>query len=249
MIACRNARDISAMRDLGRLTAEILELVVQSVRPGMSTKDIEDLAVSLMRERDVKPAFLGLYGFPGAMCISVNEELLHGIPSSDKIVREHDLVSIDFGLKRGGWYSDMTRSFSVGTPGELAARLLEVGLSALQEALRVVKPGATVGDLGHAVQSFVEGNGFCVVRKFVGHGVGREPHEEPEIPNFGKPGHGPVFKPGMTLAIEPMITVDDPDVEVLSDGWTVVSADRKLCVHFEDTIVVTEDGYEILTAK
>jgi len=249
MIACRNARDVTAMRELGRITAEIIEQVVQFVRPGMSTKDIENFAIELMRERDVKPAFLGLYGFPGAMCISVNEELLHGIPRSDKIIREQDLVSIDFGLKRGGWYSDMTRSFCVGTPGELADRLLDVGQAALQVALRVVKPGVTTGDIGHAVQSFVESNGFCVVRKFVGHGVGREPHEEPEIPNFGKSGHGPMLKPGMTLAIEPMITVDDPDVEVLSDGWTVVSADRKLCVHFEDTIVVTDDGYEILTAK
>jgi len=237
------------MRDLGRITAEILDLTVENVRPGMSTKDIEEYAVRLMRERSVDPAFLGLYGFPGAMCISINEELLHGIPRPDKIVNERDLVSIDFGLKRGGWYSDMTRTFCVGEPGELAARLLQVGSEALQVALSAVRPGATIGDVGYAVQSFVESNGYCVVRKFVGHGVGREPHEEPEVPNFGKPGHGPVLKKGMTLAIEPMITVDDPDVEVLSDGWTVVSVDKNICVHFEDTIAVTEDGYEILTKK
>lgn len=247
MITCKKPQDIAIMRELGSKTAAIVSALIDYTKAGHSTKDIENFVNELMRKMDVSPAFLGCYGFPGSLCISVNEELIHGIPNKDKILVSGDIVSIDFGLKGSGYFSDMAYTFPVGEVDSLKSELMKVGKEALDVAIKTVRPNATVGDIGFAVQSYVESKGYCVVKKFVGHGIGTDLHEEPEIPNFGNKNEGPVLKEGMTLAIEPMITVDSDDVEIAADGWTVVAVDNKPCVHFEHTVVVTSDGVEILT--
>jgi len=248
MIIIKTDKDLSVMRDLGKKTAVVLDALVSFAKAGHSTKDIEDKATAVMAELGVKPAFLGCYGFPGSLCISVNEELIHGIPRTSKIIADGDIVSIDLGLKSRGWFSDMATTFPVGNVDALKTDLLKVGEQALAEAIAAVRPGATIGDISWAIQSYVEQKGYKVVKKFVGHGIGRKLHEDPEIPNFGSPRKGPVLKQGMTLAIEPMITASHEDVYVAKDDWTVIAKDGKPCVHFEHTVAVTASGAEILTA-
>ncbi len=238
---------IKEMRKLGRLTASIMKSLIRFTRPGLSTRDIEDKAGTLIEKSGVKPAFLGYRGYPASICASVNEELIHGIPAEDKILQKADIVSIDFGLYNGRFYSDMTKSFSLGNPSELARRLLKVGRSALRNAIKAVRPDGYLGDIGWTIQNIVESAGFAVVKKFVGHGIGEFLHEEPEIPNFGERSEGVRLKEGMVLAIEPMVTVDSPAVDIRDDGWTVVSRDRKPCVHFEHTVAVAKKGAWVLT--
>lgn len=247
MISIKTPLELNAMKILGAKTDCIVSKLIEFTKAGVSTKQIEDLALSLFDTYGLSSAFYGYSGFPGQLCISVNEELIHGIPSASKIICDGDIVSIDCGLFDNGLYSDMARSFAVGSIDELKTDLLHVGYEALLRGMNAVRPGAAVGDIGYAVQSYVEECGFCVVKKFVGHGVGRDLHEEPEIPNFGVKGQGPRLRAGMTLAIEPMITVDSDDVYVDRDDWTVIAKDKKPCVHFENTIAVTVNGYEILT--
>ncbi|HEC69074.1 MAG TPA: type I methionyl aminopeptidase [Candidatus Omnitrophica bacterium] len=248
MVRIKTLQEIKLMRKLGKINSLIIKKLVRYARPGISAKDLEVQANILMEKFNVKPAFLGYKGFPSSLCISLNEELIHGVPSSRKIFKKGDLVSIDLGLYDGSFYSDCAYSFSIGRPLSLAKDLLRVGEAALKKAIAIIKPKIKIGDIGYTIQSFVERAGFCVVKKFVGHGVGKQLHEEPEVPNFGKPSEGLELKEGMTLAIEPMLTLESPDVEILEDGWTVVSKDRNLCVHFEHTIAVTKKGCWVLTA-
>ena len=235
------------MRKSGKILARILKKLVKFAKSGLSTKDIEQKAEALMAKEKVISAFKGYYGYPAALCISVNEELIHGIPRADKILKKGDMVSIDFGVKYEGYCSDMAYTFVIGRPTKDQRRLLLVGKEALRRALKSVREGAFLGDIGSSIQDFVEKEGYFVVRDFVGHGIGKDLHEEPEVPNFGRPGEGVRLKSGMTLAIEPMITQGSPQVKVMPDGWTVVAASGKACVHFEHTIAVTKNGCMVLT--
>lgn len=247
MVKIKTPEDIKEMRKLGKRSAKIMKGMMKTAKEGATTKEVEEKANYLMKELNVKPAFLGYRGFPASICISVNEELIHGIPSEEKLLSPGDLVSIDFGLTDGQFYSDMTRSFCIGKPSKLTSSLLKTGREALSRAIKTVKPSACIGDIGWAIQKFVEAEGFFTVKKFVGHGIGSELHEEPEVPNFGKPGEGMELKEGMVIAIEPMVTVDSPEVKVLDDGWTVVSKDKRPCVHFEHTVAITRRGAVVLT--
>jgi methionyl aminopeptidase len=234
------------MRVAGRVTARALAELVPCVRPGVSTKEIDALAERLIRQQGGEPAFLGYQGFGGSICTSINEEVVHGLPSPRRL-KDGDLLKIDIGARVDGWHGDMACTLAVGRVSRQAQRLLEVTQQALQTGLHAVRPGAYVSDIGHAVQSFVERRGFSVVRALVGHGVGALLHEEPAVPNFGKPGRGALLKPGMVLALEPMVNAGTWEVRTKADGWTVVTADGKLSAHFEHTVAVTAGGHEVLT--
>lgn len=235
------------MRASGRVTAAALNDLIEAVKPGMTTKDIDQLAEASIRSRGGEPAFLGYHGFTGSVCSSVNDEVVHGIPGSRKL-RDGDLLKIDIGALVDGWYSDMACTVGVGEISMEARRLVEVTEESLHVGIREVRPGAHISDIGHAIQTFVEARGYSVVRALVGHGVGEHLHEEPAVPNFGRKGTGVVLKPGMVLAIEPMVNAGTFDVRTKSDGWTVVTADGRLSAHFEHTVAVLPDGFEVLTA-
>jgi methionyl aminopeptidase len=246
MITCKSARELEKMRQSGRVTARVLERLKDAVKPGVTTQDINAYAEELIRADGGTPAFLGYHGFAGSICTSVNEQIVHGIPSS-RPLRDGDIFKIDIGSCVDGWFSDMAASVPVGQVSAQAERLLEVTKSALAIAIEVVRPGIHVSDIGHAVQSYVEAQGYAVVRALVGHGIGQALHEEPPVPNYGRKGAGVVLKPGMVLAIEPMVNVGTFRVKTLPDKWTVVTDDGSLSAHFEHTVAVTPDGFEILT--
>jgi methionyl aminopeptidase len=246
MITCKTPEEIVKMRASGRVTARALAEIVKAVQPEMSTKELDAIAERSIRRQGGEPAFLGYQGFTGSVCLSVNEEVVHGIPGKRKL-REGDLVKIDIGSLVDGWYSDMACTVGVGTPSEEAKRLMDVTEASLHAGIAQVRPGAHISDIGSAVQSFVERRGYSVVRALVGHGIGNRLHEEPPVPNFGRAGTGIVLKPGMTLAIEPMVNAGGWDVRTKPDGWTVVTADGCLSAHFEHTVAVLPDGYEVLT--
>lgn len=237
------------MRESGRVTARILNRLIAAVRPGLKTWDIEELATDLIEEEGVVAAFKNYNGYPAAVCISLNDEVVHGIPGGT-VIREGDIVSLDFGIIKNGYYGDMARSVIAGKPrGREDERLLDVTRSALMKGIEKAVAGNRLYDISSAVQRYVEDNGFSVVRQFVGHGIGTRMHEEPQVPNFGEPGKGPVLKPGMVIAIEPMVNAGVYDVRVLDDGWTVVTADGRRSAHFEHTVAVTQNGPYILTAE
>jgi methionyl aminopeptidase len=246
MITCKSSREIEKMRRSGRVTARALERLVEVVRPQVTTGEVNAYADELIRKDGGIPAFLGYHGFAGSICTSVNDEIVHGIPSG-RALREGDLFKIDIGALVDGWFSDMAATVCVGEPSPEALRLVEVTKRALGIAIQNVRPGAHVSDIGHAVQSYVEEIGYSVVRALVGHGIGTALHEEPPVPNYGRPSMGPVLKPGMVLAVEPMVNAGTYRVKTLEDHWTVVTADGKLSAHFEHTVAVTADGFEILT--
>ncbi len=234
------------MRRSCRLVAWILQKLAERVEPGLSTREIDRYAAELIRRVGAQSAFLGYRGFPGHICISVNEEVVHGI-GGDRRIQYGDLVKLDVGIVKEGWVGDTATTVVVGVTDPESARLVEVTREALAAGIEQAWPGKQVGDISSAIEKVVTQHGFSVVREFVGHGVGRHLHEEPQIPNFGKPGTGPRLRPGMTLAIEPMVNAGLPGVEVLRDGWTVVTLDRRRSAHFEHTVLVTEEGPEILT--
>lgn len=236
------------MRRASRVVAEVLLQLKPLVKPGVTTAELNDFAERRVRELGATPAFLGYRGYPATLCVSINEEIVHGIPSPRRVVREGDIVSLDMGAVADGFYGDAAVTVAAGKISADAKRLMEITSRSLDEALAAVKPGARLGDVSHAVQAFAEKNGMAVVKEFTGHGIGRRLHEEPSIPNFGRAGTGPVLKPGMTLAIEPMLCLGRADVVVKNDGWTAVSADGSLAAHFEHTVAVTEDGCDILSA-
>ena len=246
MITCRSQAEIEKLRRVNQLVARILAELRAMAKPGVSTQDIDALAEQRVREAGAEPAFKGYHGYPATVCASVNEQVVHGIPSKRALV-EGDILSIDMGAKLDGFYGDCAVTVPVGKISDRAAELLRVTEESLFHGIDAVKPGARVSDIGAAVQRHVEAHGYSVVREFVGHGIGTSLHEEPQIANYGPAGHGPRLSEGMVFAIEPMVNAGKADVKVLSDGWTAVTRDGKLSAHFEHTVVVTPDGCEILT--
>ena len=235
------------MRRAGQVVREVLELVREKVKPGATTFDLEKAAEARLKELGVKAAFKGYHGYPCVLCTSVNSEVVHGIPSPKRVLAEGDIVSVDFGVVVDGYFGDAAITVPVGTIDANSARLLKVTEASLQAGIAAVKPGATLGDVGAAVQGVVEGEGFSVVRDFVGHGIGVQMHEDPQVPNYGQPGKGMKLRSGMVIAIEPMVNVGRPDVMVLDDGWTAVAKDGSMSAHFEHTVAVTDTGARILT--
>lgn len=247
MISIKSDREIELMRHSGRIVGQILDEVSRKVEPGVSTWDLDRFAESRCKELSVIPAFKGYQGFPATLCVSINEEVVHGIPSKKRILKSGDIIGIDFGVHCEGWFGDSARTVAVGKISQEAQKLLDVTQKSLFLGIQECHVGKRVFDIGHAVQNYVEANGFSVVREFVGHGIGKALHEDPQVPNFGPKGKGLQLKPGMVLAIEPMVNMGKHQVKVLSDGWTAVTADRSLSAHFEHTVVITKNGPEILT--
>jgi methionyl aminopeptidase len=243
-IELRSASELARIRDACLVVHDVLDELARAAQPGVSTAELDVLARARTRERGAVPAFLGYHGFPAAVCVSVNDEVVHGIPSPKCLLAEGDVVGLDFGVVLRGFYGDSARTVAAAE-----ARLLEVTRDALAAAIAAAIPGNRVGDIGAAVQALVEARGYSVVREFVGHGIGRRLHEPPQIPNFGRTGTGAVLRPGMVLALEPMVNAGVPEVEILDDGWTAVTADGELSAHFEHTVAVTENGPEILTLR
>ena len=250
MIIYKSHDEIDRMRVAGRITAGTIERVLAAVRPGVSTAELDAVAESYIREQSATPAFKGYRGFPASICASINNEIVHGIPSRARVVRERDLVSLDFGSVWDGFVGDSAVTVVVGeAPSAEAEKLVRVTEEALEAGIAQIRPGGRLSDISHAVQQVAEGAGFSVVREYVGHGIGRAMHEDPQIPNYGPPGRGPELRPGLVLAVEPMVNLGGWETIALDDGWTVVTADGSLSAHFEHTIAVTDDGHEVLTAR
>lgn len=247
MIPVKNAHELEQMRKACRISALALKAAGEAIEAGITTADLDKIIYDTIVRHGARPNFKGLYGFPGSACISVNDQVIHGIPSKKVVIRPGDIVSIDTGAAIDGFNGDNAYTFGCGKIDSEAARLLEVTKESLYRGIAAAVSGNRIGDISAAVQTFVEDNGFSVVRSYVGHGVGRELHEDPEVPNFGKAGRGPRLVCGMTLAIEPMVNQNSHVVKTLSDGWTVVTADGGLSAHFEHTVAVTTKGPEILT--
>ncbi|MDR2909686.1 MAG: type I methionyl aminopeptidase [Oscillospiraceae bacterium] len=246
MIVLKTRSELDLMRIAGRISAQALEVGGEMVRPGVTTAQINSAIHRFILSQDAIPSFLGYGGFPASACVSLNAEVIHGIPGS-RVVQEGDIVSIDVGAVYKGFHGDNAATFPAGKISDEARRLLDATRESLERAVAAAVPGGRIGDVSFAVQSFVEPLGFGVVRKFVGHGIGREMHEAPEVPNYGTPGKGPRLAAGMTIAIEPMINAAGGDVKILPDGWTVLTVDGSLSAHFEHTVAVTENGPVVLT--
>ena len=246
MITIKNERELESMRQACKITAAARALAGEMVRPGVSTKAIDHAVHDYIVGQGAKPSFLNYNGFPASACISVNETVIHGIPGG-YILKEGDIVSIDVGAYYQGFHGDCAATFACGAISTEAQKLIDVTKQSFFEGMRFAVKGKRVQDISHAIQTYVESNGFSIVRSFVGHGVGRQLHEEPEVPNFGNPGRGPRLLPGMTIAVEPMVNAGTHEVRILKDGWTVVTADRKLSAHYENTVLITDGEPEILT--
>jgi len=249
VIICRSAAEISRMRAASQLVAAVLSELETAVAPGVTTADLDRLAERLVREGGAVPAFKGYRGFPATLCASVNDEVIHGIPSPSRKLVEGDVVSLDVGVQLNGYFGDSALTVPVGRVPETSMRLLRVTQESLERAIAKVKVGGRLSDIGHAVQSHVEANGYSIVREFVGHGIGERLHEDPQIPNYGDPGRGPKLAEGMVLAIEPMVAMGRPETKVLADGWTAVTKDGSLAAHFEHTVAVAADGPIVMTAR
>ena len=247
MIALRTARELELLRDAGRISAQALQVAGEHCKPGVSTKEIDTAIRTFILSTGATPNFYHYGGFPGNACISVNDTVIHGIPSKHEILKEGDIVSVDVGALYKGYHGDNAYTFTVGEVSKEAKQLLEVTEKSLYEAIKAAQPGNRLGDVGYAVESTVTPYGYGIVRQYVGHGVGTDLHEEPEVPNFGKPGYGIRLVPGMVIAIEPMINGKGDAVKLLSDGWTVKTASGSLAAHFEHTIAITKDGPIILS--
>ena len=246
MITIKNERELESMRQACKITAAARALAGEMVRPGVSTRSIDKAVHDFIVAQGAKPSFLGYNGFPASSCISVNATVIHGIPGG-YILKDGDIVSIDVGAYYKGFHGDCAATFACGTISAEAEKLIEVTKQSFFEGIRFATPGHRVSDISHAIETYVESNGFSVVRSFVGHGVGAQLHEEPEVPNYGAPGRGPRLLPGMTLAIEPMVNVGTHEVRILKDRWTVVTTDGELSAHFENTVLITDGEPEILT--
>jgi len=249
MIVCKSPAEIERMRAANELVAAVLTELQGMIRAGVSTGDLDAAAEAKIVGAGATPAFKGYHGYPATLCVSINDEVIHGIPSPRRVLADGDVVSVDVGAVLDGFVGDSAVTFPVGPISEQAALLLKVTQQSLYRAILAVKPGARVSDIGHAVQRHVEAHGCSVVREFVGHGIGTAMHEEPQVPNYGPPGRGPRLTEGMVLAIEPMVNLGRPGVRVLEDGWTAVTRDHSLSAHFEHTVAVAEDGPYVLTAR
>jgi methionyl aminopeptidase len=249
MIVIKSPAEIQLMRESGRVTAAILRALASLIKPGISTKDIGDYVEKTISENGMTPTFKGYNGYPAGACVSVNEEVIHGIPKKSRLLREGDIVSVDIGATWKGYVSDAARTYAVGRIDDAARRLIDVTEACFFEGLKYCRVGCRLSDISHAIQCRAESEGFSVVRDFVGHGVGRDMHEEPQIPNYGKPGRGPRLAQGRVFAIEPMITAGSYEVEVLLDNWTAVTKDGSLSAHYENTVVITEGQPELLTLE
>ena len=247
MIVLKTGRELSIMREACRISAGALQTAGKAVEPGVSTTELDKLAEEYILSQGGKPNFKNYHGYPATACISINNEVIHGIPSSKRILKQGDIVSIDLGAEFGGYHGDNAATFACGDISPEAKRLMDITEQSLYKGIAAAVSGGRIGDIGHAVQSFVEANGYSVVRKFIGHGIGTKLHEEPEVPNFGTQGRGIRLVPGMTLAIEPMVNAGGSDVRILPDGWTVLTTDGSLSAHFEHTVVITADGPKIMT--
>lgn len=246
MIICKTPRELEIMREAGRIVALTHEELKKHIAPGITTKELDRIAEQVIRKHDAIPSFKGYNGFTGSICASVNEELVHGIPGG-RMLKEGDIISIDIGAKYNGYHGDSAWTYPVGKIDGETARLLDVTEQSLYKGLEEAKPGERLTNISHAIQVYVEENGFSIVREYVGHGVGQDLHEEPQVPHYGPPNKGPRLRPGMVLAVEPMVNAGSRYVKTLADDWTVVTVDGKNCAHFEHTIAITEEGFEILT--
>ncbi|QJC50683.1 type I methionyl aminopeptidase [Paenibacillus albicereus] len=246
MIICKSEAELRFMREAGRIVAETHRLMADAVRSGVTTRELDDIADRYIRSQGALPSFKGYNQFPGSICASVNEELVHGIPGSRKL-KDGDIITLDIGAQFEGYHGDSAWTYPVGDVTEEVRRLLEVTERSLYAGLELVKPDVRLYTVSHAIQKVVEDAGFSIVREYVGHGIGKDLHEEPQIPNYGIPDRGPRLKPGMVLAIEPMVNIGERYVQTLSDNWTVVTVDGSWCAHYEHTVAVTENGCEILT--
>ena len=250
MIILKSPDEVAKMRVAGSIVADTIDTVLASVGPGVSTADLDAVAEAFIRERKATPSFKGYRGFPASICASLNDEVVHGIPSPKRVLKEGDVLSLDFGAIWDGYHADSAVTVFVGEPPSAEAeKLVRVTEEALEAGISQIRPGGRLSDISHAVQQVVEGAGFSVIREYVGHGIGRNLHEDPQIPNYGLPGRGPELRPGLVVAVEPMVTMGDWRTRVLADDWTVVTADGSLAAHFENTIAVTEVGHEVLTAR
>ena len=247
MVVLKTGRELKIMREACRISAGALKLVGSAVEPGVTTAELDRLAEDYIRKQGAVPNFKNYQGYPATACISINNEVIHGIPSSKRKLKEGDIVSVDLGAKYDGYNGDNAATFACGDVSEEAKRLMEATRNSLYEGIKAARAGGRIGDISCAVQSYVEAQGYSVVRQYVGHGIGTEMHEAPEVPNFGNPGRGLRLIPGMTIAIEPMVNVGKPDVKVLPDGWTVLTKDGSLSAHFEHTVAITPDGPKIMT--
>ncbi len=246
MIIIKNNDEIALMRKAGRIVGETLLLLEKEVKPGITTADLDRIAEEFITKHGAKPSFKGLYGFPSSLCISVNEQVIHGFPGA-YVLKEGDIVSVDCGAFYDGFHGDAARTFNVGNISVDAQKLIDITRESFFEGIKFAKEGNKLSDISYGIQSYVEAAGFSVVRDFVGHGIGRKVHEEPNVPNFGKSGRGPKLLSGMVLAIEPMVNAGTNKVKTLKDGWTVVTADNLLSAHYENTVAILSDGPEILT--
>lgn len=246
MIVTKDQREIALMREAGRIVALVHDKLKDVIVPGITTMEIDEICEKIIRDEGATPSFLHLYGFPNAVCTSINEVVVHGIPS-DRKLNEGEIISVDVGACYKGYHGDSAWTYAVGQISEEAAHLMKVTEESLYEGLKMVKPGNRLSDISHAVQTYLETHGCSTPRDYTGHGIGTQVHEDPAVPNFGAPGRGPRLKVGMALAIEPMAHLGRCETEVLDDDWTVVTRDRSLAAHYEHTIVITSDGYEILT--
>jgi len=250
MIIYKSPQEVDKMRTAGRIVAGTIDRVLAAVRPGISTADLDGVAEEEIHLRAATPSFKGYKGFPASICASLNDEVVHGIPSPKRMLKVGDILSLDFGAIWEGYHADSAVTVFVGEPPSAEAeKLVRVTEEALEAAISQVRPGGRLSDISHAVEQVVEGAGFSVVREYVGHGIGRSLHEDPQIPNYGPPGRGPELRTGLVLAVEPMVTMGDWPTRVLADDWTVVTADGSPAAHFEHTIAVTDDGHEVLTIR
>ena len=248
MVTLKNALEIERMRASGRIVAEVLDAVGGRIGPGVTTADLDRLAESIIRGHEgARPAFKGYGGFPATICASINDEVVHGIPSASRTLEEGDIVGIDVGVLLDGYHADAARTFAVGRVSKEALELLRITQAALAAGIEAARPRGYLGDISAAIQSVVEAAGFSVVRELVGHGIGQHLHEDPQVPNFGSAGRGLPLDPGLVIAIEPMVNRGDCGVRTLDDAWTIVTADGTLSAHFEHTVAITEDGPEVLT--
>ncbi len=247
MIVLKTDRELKVMKEACRISAEALKLVGSAVEPGVTTAELDRLAEEYIRKQGAVPNFKNYEGYPATACISINNEVIHGIPSSKRRIKAGDIVSVDLGAKYDGYNGDNAATFACGDISDEAKRLMDVTRESLYEGIAAARSGGRIGDIGYAVQSYVEARGYSVVRQFVGHGIGTQMHEAPEVPNFGTKGRGVRLLPGMTIAIEPMINIGTPDVKVMPDGWTVLTKDGSLSAHFEHTVAITTEGPKILT--